>query len=141
MSQAPPATPVESASAEPRLACAYPQVHVTDIARAIDFYVGTLGFKEIYRYGTPPFYALVERGGAGLNLRHVDAPLVDHAVVERESFLAASIPVYGVEALHDEYTRRGAPMAQGLTKQPWGATDFIVRDPDGNLIGFGSATA
>lgn len=124
-----------------RLACAYPQVHVTDIDQAIAFYVGMLGFREVYRYGTPPFYALVERDGAGLNLRHVDAPLLDQAIVERESYLVASIPVYGIEALYAEVCGRGAPLAQDLAEQPWGAKDFIVRDPDGNLIGFGAATA
>lgn len=125
----------------PRLACAYPQLHVTDIARAISFYVDKLGFTEIYRYGTPSFYALVERGGAGLNLRHVDAQLIEQATIERESLIVASIPVYGVEALYDEITQRGTPLAQALTQQPWGAKDFIVRDPDGNLICFGAATA
>jgi len=27
-------------------------------------------------------------------------------------------------------------MAQRLKKQPWGAADFIVRGPDGNLVHF-----
>ena len=27
-----------------------------------------------------------------------------------------------------------APMHQRLKKQPWGTADFIVQDPDGNLI-------
>jgi catechol 2,3-dioxygenase-like lactoylglutathione lyase family enzyme len=114
---------------------------VADVERAAKFYVEQLGFRLIYLYGTPPFYGLVERDGAGLNFRHVDAPAVDPALRERESLISASIPVYGVEALHDEMKAKGVPLAQDLTVQPWGSKDFIVRDPDGNLICFGAATA
>jgi catechol 2,3-dioxygenase-like lactoylglutathione lyase family enzyme len=130
-----------SAATRPRLACAYPQLFVSDVEATAKFYVNVLGFKLIYLYGKPPFYGLVERDGAGLNFRHVDAPIVDQALRERESYLSASIPVYGVEALYDELKARGAPLAQDLKVQPWGAKDFIVRDPDGHMICFGSATA
>ncbi len=126
--------------ATPRLACAYPQLHVLDVERAAEFYVDMLGFKLIYLYGTPPFYGLVERDGAGFNFRHVDASTIDAALRDRESLISANIPVYGVEALFDEMTGRGVPMAQALTAQPWGGKDFIVRDPDGNLICFGAAS-
>ncbi len=34
--------------------------------------------------------------------------------------------------------QRGA-FAQTLKEQPWGATDFLVRDPDGNLLCFARA--
>ncbi len=131
---------IPDTAAQPRLATAYPQLHVTDIARAVAFYVERLGFKSVYVYGAPPFYALVERDGAGLNLRHVDAPLIDPAFCERESLISASIPVHGVAALYAELQARGAPFVQALTHQPWGTTDFIIRDPDGNLICFGEAT-
>ncbi|MFM9940561.1 MAG: bleomycin resistance protein [Hyphomicrobiaceae bacterium] len=134
-------TPASTSRPRPRLATAYPQLHVTDIARSVDFYVQTLGFREVYRYGKPPFYALVERDGAGLNLRHVDAPLLDQSFVESESLIVASIPTYGIDQLYAEIQAHGAPLAQPMTKQPWGAKDFIVRDPDGNLICFGEATA
>lgn len=130
-----------SGTAAPRLACAYPQLHVVDVERAAAFYVEMLGFKLLYLYGTPPFYGLVERDGAGFNFRHVDGPTIDAALRDRESLISASIPVYGIEALHDEMTGRGVPMAQALTVQPWGGKDFIVRDPDGNLICFGAASA
>ncbi len=130
-----------TATVSPRLACAYPQLHVSDVERAAAFYVEMLGFKLIYLYGKPPFYGLVERDGAGFNFRHVDAPVIDPVLRDAESLISASIPVYGIEALHDEMAGRGVPMAQSLTEQPWGGRDFIVRDPDGNLICFGEASA
>lgn len=130
-----------TAKASPRLACAHPQLHVSDVERAGKFYVEMLGFKLIYLYGKPPFYGLVERDGAGFNFRHVDAPVIDPVLRDEESLISASIPVYGIEALHDEFAGRGVSMAQALTEQPWGGKDFIVRDPDGNLICFGEASA
>lgn len=125
-------------SERPRLVVAYPQVLVSDMARAAAFYSGTLGFRVVYLHGEPPFYGLVERDGAALNLRHVDDPAV-HRARAAETVLAANIPVTGVAALHDEFAARGADFAQPLARQPWGTTDFVVRDPDGNLLCFASA--
>jgi uncharacterized glyoxalase superfamily protein PhnB len=53
--------------------------------------------------------------------------------------LTANIPVHGVEALYKELRIRGVDLAQPLKEQPWGATDFLVRDPDGNLLCFAGA--
>jgi uncharacterized glyoxalase superfamily protein PhnB len=50
--------------------------------------------------------------------------------------LAASIPVENIKSLYLEYKAAATPMHQVLKKQPWGLRDFIVRDPDGNLIHF-----
>lgn len=121
-----------------RLIIAYPQVLVSDVPRAAEFYTRSLGFSIVYLYGEPPFYGLIARDGAGLNLRHVDQPDLYRARAE-DSVLAANIPVDGVKALFLEFQGRGVAFAQTLKEQPWGATDFLVRDPDGNLICFASA--
>lgn len=109
---------------------------MSDLARAVAFYETALGFRTAYLYGEPPFYGFVVRDGAGLNLRHVDAPVFDRVRQEAEILLTANIPVEGVSALQAEFRARGVPFAQELTRQPWGTRDFIVRDPDGNLICF-----
>lgn len=126
-------------AAMPRLIGAYPQVFVTDMARAVAFYRDQLGFKVGYLYGEPAFYGQVARDGAALNLRHMDAPVLDPELRDRETLLSANIPVEAVEALHHEFEASGVPFAQPLTRQPWGTLDFIVRDPDGNLLCFASA--
>jgi uncharacterized glyoxalase superfamily protein PhnB len=38
--------------------------------------------------------------------------------------------------LFEEFKERDVEFAQTPTKQPWGGTDFHVRDPDGNVISF-----
>src|SRR5579859_6752973 len=122
----------------PRLVAAYPQALVSDVTRAADFYRERLGFHVVYLYGEPPFYALVERGGARINLRHVDEP-ARHRPPGDPDVLTANIPVQGIESLFEELQVRGVDFAQTLKEQPWAASDFLVRDPDGNLLCFANA--
>jgi catechol 2,3-dioxygenase-like lactoylglutathione lyase family enzyme len=119
---------------EPQLLGAHPQLFVSDVEASCRFFVAKLGFTVWFKYGRPAFYALVQRDSACLNLRYVHVP-----VLNREAdgdLLSASIPVENVKALYAEYLSVDAPMAQRLKRQPWGAEDFIVRDPDGNLVHF-----
>jgi catechol 2,3-dioxygenase-like lactoylglutathione lyase family enzyme len=120
----------------PRLRIAFPQLFVADVERAAHYYE-RLGFIIEYLYGAPPFYGLIARDGVGLNLRCVSAPPIDRSVPERD-LLNANVVVDGVKALFLELRDRGAEFAQSLKEQPWGATDFVLRDPDGNLICFAS---
>lgn len=131
--------PVQSPPATPRLRVAYPQLFVADVERAAEFYQQKLGFSIAYVYGAPPFYGLVTRDGVGLNLRHVAAPAIEPGLRERASLLGANIVVDGVKALFLDLQKRGVDFAQTLKEQPWGASDFIVRDLDGNLVCFASA--
>jgi catechol 2,3-dioxygenase-like lactoylglutathione lyase family enzyme len=122
----------------PRFCIAYPQVFVSNVKRSAEFFKHKLGFTIEYLYGDPPFYALVTRDGVGVNLRHVDAPVIDPALRRRESLLSASFVVANVKELFLEFQRQGVDFDQTLKLQPWDATDFIVRDPDGNLLCFAS---
>jgi catechol 2,3-dioxygenase-like lactoylglutathione lyase family enzyme len=119
---------------EPQLLGAHPQLFVSDVEASCHFFLAKLGFTVCFKYGKPVFYALVQRDGACLNLRHVDAPVLNREL--DGDLLSASIPVRNVKALYSEYLSVSAPMQQRLKKQPWGAEDFIVRDPDGNLVHF-----
>jgi catechol 2,3-dioxygenase-like lactoylglutathione lyase family enzyme len=129
----------EVPASDPEILRVHPQVFVTDLARAVAFYRDRLGFAVAYLYGEPPFYGLVERGGAGLNLRHVDASPFHAGVREREDLLAATLVVRNLKALFVAYKEAGVAFHQPYREQPWGAHDFIVADPDGNLIHFASA--
>jgi catechol 2,3-dioxygenase-like lactoylglutathione lyase family enzyme len=115
---------------------AAPQLFVTDMQRSCDFFTQRLGFAVVFVYGEPPFYGQVGRDGVRLNLRHVDAPLMDQALREREEYLSAAIRVDDVQRLYAEFLASGVPFHQHLKRQTWGATTFIIRDPDGNLLLF-----
>ena len=122
----------------PDILAAWPQLFVTDIVASCDWYESRLGFAMAFLYGEPPFYGQVSRGGARLNLRQLDAMPYQGDIREREQLLAAYIPVANVAALFEECRLAGADLQQKLETKPWGAQEFVVRDPDGNLLCFGS---
>jgi len=115
------------------------QLFVADIRAACDYYTEKLGFAVEFVYGEPPFYGEVRRDRARLTLRCVDAPPIDPALRERESLLSATIEVDGsddIKQLFLAFQSAGVDFHQTLKQEPWGARDFIVRDPDGNLLLF-----
>jgi catechol 2,3-dioxygenase-like lactoylglutathione lyase family enzyme len=118
---------------------AQPQLLVADIAASRDFFTSKLGFTVAFGYGEPPFYAQVKRDGARINLRCVEQPPIDPVLRDREELLSASLTVAhpeDVKALFLEFQAAGVEFFQSLKREPWGARDFIIRDPDGNLLLF-----
>jgi catechol 2,3-dioxygenase-like lactoylglutathione lyase family enzyme len=118
---------------------AEPQLFVGDLAAALAYYTSRLGFGVVFQWGEPAYYAQIARDGARLNLRHVDEPAINPDRRDREQLLSASLTVASraaIEALWREFEDAGVDFARPLQQQAWGAADFIVRDPDGNLLLF-----
>lgn len=116
---------------------AEPQLYATDMAAALDFYTGNLGFEVAISYGKPPFWAQVVRDGARLNLRHADRrPFSDAFMAEEGDAISATLTLDIAEPLFLEYKAAGVAFHQPLRTEPWGARTFIIADPDGNLILF-----
>jgi hypothetical protein len=61
------------------IVAAEPQLFVSDMRAALDFYTSKLGFAIAFAYGEPPFYAQVRRDGARLNLRLAGGPVFDES--------------------------------------------------------------
>ena len=105
--------------------------------KSATFFRDKLGFAIDFLHGNPPFYASVSRGAARLHLRFVHEPVITPGVREREDgLLSAFLEVDNIKGLFAEYKTAGVDFAQPLRKEPWGASAFIVRDPDGNWICF-----
>lgn len=125
----------------PFLRFAIPHVFVTDMERALAYYTETLGFRVTLKYGEPAFFAEVARDLARFCLRHVDEGVVDDAMRRKEDLFALTIGLENaaqVKALYEAFSAAGASFHQQIKRHPWGARDFVVRDPDGNLISFGT---
>jgi catechol 2,3-dioxygenase-like lactoylglutathione lyase family enzyme len=123
----------------PVLQAAEPQLYVSNVTAACDFYAQKLGFTVAFIYGDPPFYAQVFRDGARLNLRHVDQPVFAGDVRQREALLSATVTVASVAEIKElfaDYQSAGVKFKQSLKKESWGATTFVASDPDENLILF-----
>jgi catechol 2,3-dioxygenase-like lactoylglutathione lyase family enzyme len=136
---------------EPRQATPHPilnaieaQLLVANIKHSCDFYTGKLGFAVHFIYGDPPHYAQVFRDNARINLQLVGEPVLAGDIRKREHLLCASITVATaneIKQLFLDYQAAEVPFQQALKREPWGATTFIVSDPDENLILFaGPAT-
>ncbi len=128
-----------TASTKAVIVAAEPELFVADIKSSCDFFTGKLGFAIAFTYGEPPFYAQVKRDAARLNLKCVDRPVIDPELRDREQLLSAALIVETAEeikALFLEFEAAGVAFFQTLRREPWGAKNFIIKDPDGNLLLF-----
>jgi catechol 2,3-dioxygenase-like lactoylglutathione lyase family enzyme len=126
----------QSDTQDTAVASAKPVLYVADVDASAEFYRDQLGFQIDFLHGNPPFYGSVSREGATLHLKLVDEPVFAAGAAEREGLIMALVDTPNVRDLYTEYLAADAEIAQKLTKQAWGGTDFIVRDPDGNAIAF-----
>jgi len=131
-----PKTPAKP-GAKPKLRLVEATLFITDFAVTLAWFNDVLGFVTQFTYGEPPFFGQVARDGVPINLRLVCEPVFVGDIREREDLLGAMIGASGVKALYEEFKAAGAMFHQGLKRHPWGAIDFVVKDPDGNLISFG----
>jgi uncharacterized glyoxalase superfamily protein PhnB len=63
---------------------------------------------------------------------------------DREELLSASLTVATadeIKLLFLEFQSAGVSFHQTLKRQPWGAKNFVVKDPDGNLLLFAGSAA
>ena len=123
----------------PVLSSTEAQLFVADIKASCDFYTAKLGFTVAFVSGDPPYYGQVARDHARLNLRVVGKPVFIGDIREREQLLSASLTAATADEIKQlflSYQAAGVHFSQTLKKEPWGATTFIVLDPDGNLVLF-----
>jgi catechol 2,3-dioxygenase-like lactoylglutathione lyase family enzyme len=111
---------------------AAPVLYVSDMRRATDFYVNTLGFLCTYAQGDPasPIYAIVERGSAEI---HLNA----YKPEGRAGLCSCHVLADPIDDLFAEYEAAGLVFEQELNVQDWGLKDFVLRDPDGNRLEIG----
>lgn len=113
---------------------AAPQFLVDRLDDALAFYQQRLGFARDFVY--EGFYASVSRDGAVIHLKCAPRLPAERAHRRSEEHLDAFLAVSGVQDLHDEFVRRGAPIIKPVEQQPWGQRDFYVEDPDGHILCF-----
>ena len=118
---------------------AAPQFLVANLDASLTFYEQRLGFARDFVY--EGFYAGVSRDRAVIHLKCAPPFEAERARRKSEEHLDAYVVVAGVEDLHAEFVRRGAPILKPLEERPWGTRDFYVEDPDGYILCFAEAAA
>jgi len=119
------------------ISIAAPQFLVNSLCDAIAFYEGRLGFRCDFVYSD--FYACVSRDGAAIHLKCAPKLEAERAHRKMGEHLDAYLVVSGIDELHEEFVRRGAPIVKPLEKREWGTRDFYVEDPDGYILCFSEA--
>ena len=130
---------VKETPTQPILSSTVAQLFVSDIQASCDFFTTTLGFAVDFTYGDRPFYGVVKRDNARLALRLVCEQVFVGDIRQREHLLSAFIEVKTVAEIKQlflDFQTAEVKFHQTLKKEPWGARNFIVEDPDGNLILF-----
>jgi uncharacterized glyoxalase superfamily protein PhnB len=101
---------------------------VKDLASAVQFYCEVLGFEKEFEFG--PY--------AGVHLGEFYLHLCAHDTWQRPNGGGAVVVFCDeVDAYHAQLKKRGANIELAPTDEPYGMRDFVVRDPDGNVLTFG----
>lgn len=105
-------------------------VQVTDMDKALAFYVGVLGMTKVFENGDPVGFAILRKneGELMLTLNKQHKPSRNGA---------CHLMVNDATAFHDFCSRRGVRIIKGLRDQVYGLRDFVIADPDGNRIDIG----
>lgn len=116
-----------------------PQLRTTDLERAIRFYTDTLGFVLSFRY--QDFYAGVSCGDRMIHLKQVDDPDPGIDFVRNGQHLHIHFGVRDIHAAFRHVQEAGVKIIEGISDRPWGLTEFVIEDPDGHTLYFGSTPA
>lgn len=111
-----------------------PVLPVRDLAAALAFYTGRLGFRFLFGdRGGAPAYAGVERDGVEIHLQWQS-----EADIGRGAGLAnLRFVVDDPDALFRELAAAGAiPPGKEVRDTAWGTREFGFHDPDGNGLTF-----
>ncbi|MDJ0615032.1 MAG: VOC family protein [Rhizobiaceae bacterium] len=122
-----------------------PAIPVSDLNAGISFYEEIIGFKCVF--SDPGGYAVLHLDQVELHLwlandeswigDQRETPVISGA----ETFIAGThscrIMVNDIQALFARYEKAGKihPL-DPPEKKPWGATEFVIRDPYNNLVIF-----
>lgn len=110
-----------------------PLLLVSDLDRAIAFYVQQMGFTLAFIY--EDFYAGIEKNGHSIHLKTDYNAAREKPMRDDNYELDLLFSVDNVATLFEEISQKGIEIVQPLRKMPYG-TEFYIADPDGHVIAF-----
>ncbi|QIG52242.1 hypothetical protein G5V57_33820 [Nordella sp. HKS 07] len=112
-----------------RFESAVPILNVRNVPAAIAYYVEKLGFHKEWDWGSPATFACVFRDSVRIFL-------CEGAQGGPSAWI--SIFIQDVDALYQDYKKRGAIIRQAPASFPWGMREMNVEDLDGHRLRIGS---
>lgn len=116
-------------------------LQANNAAKLIDYYVGTFGFVVAARYGegdTVDHAQLNWPEGVGGIMLGSYKPGADWS--RAPGTAGGYVVTRDPDALYERVIQSGADVVRPLTDTDYGAREFAVRDPEGNLWSFGNYT-
>lgn len=103
--------------------------HVSDLDASLKYYTEVLGFSERFRFGD---YAGIEYGEVQI---HLSGP----KSTNKKETGQGGIYIFcdDVDVYYKEVVARGARTQAAPKDYDYGMRDFVIEDPDTNLIGVG----
>ena len=113
-------------------------LQAADAPALIDYFVGTFGFVLTARHGDGDVVEHAEllwpEGSGGIMLgSHRPGALWSREPGSAGGYVVTADPA----ALYDRIAQRNADVVRPLARTSYGAQEFAVRDPEGNLWSFG----
>jgi catechol 2,3-dioxygenase-like lactoylglutathione lyase family enzyme len=105
-------------------------VQVTDLERALAFYVGVLGFEKVFENGDPVGFVILEKDAAEL---HLDLDPTHRASARN----IAHLMVEDANGLYEHLVAHGIRIVKGIRDADYGMRTFVLADPDGNRVDVG----
>ena len=115
----------------PKFEAITPRVPVSDVEKALSFYIERLGFALGWKWGNPLTHANVCRDSIALDLIAASSARCGTAM--------AYIQLNGVDAYFSELQGRSVESTEPGDRA-YGMRDFEVVDPFGNRLAFGEPT-
>lgn len=117
-----------------RIHSTVPVINTDDIVKSLKYYQDVLGFTFDFKYGEPVVYAGVNSGAAELYFTHNP----DFVRVLREEKIHSDVFIWVTDAdnLYNLHVRNGAEVIEPISDRPWGARQYVVKEPNGYYLKF-----
>jgi uncharacterized glyoxalase superfamily protein PhnB len=120
-----------------------PVLIVDDVAPSIEFWADQLGFSkenEVPGADGKLVFASVSKDGVEIMYQSRSSVLADDPSVASELTWRSAALFITVPSLHDldtiERQTKGAPVVKARHDTFYGTTEFYIREPGGNVVGF-----
>ncbi len=114
----------------------HPILFAADIAKAVQYYLDTLGFQKDWDYVDPPLCASISREGIALHLRQIKPP-IQHNHLEEIDTVDYYFAVGDVDLIYREISGRCSNVIYSPVSQEYGMREFYIEDCNGYRLGFG----
>ena len=109
-----------------RLLAAIPKLASLDVARSLAFFE-RLGFRALH---SSPEYGVTRRDNVSIHFWLCADPRIPKET-------GCRVSVESIDELYEAFSALGVIHPNGrLEPKPWGAREFSILDPDGNLVTF-----